>query len=300
MARGSATEAMAPSKLLLAAVIRILRPLVRMLLRHGVPYPAFSELARWTYAEVAARDFPIPGRKQTHSRISVLTGLSRKEVLRLRQLPEPGADGEIERFNRAARIVSAWARESEFCEAGGQPRALPLEGESPSFAELVARFGGDVTPRAVLDELLRVGTVERDGDGGVRLRSRAYVPAGDDAEAGRLAILGHDVAALVETIDHNLQADGGERWFQRRVAYEGVPAGEVSGVRDLASADGQRLLELLDRVLAEKIRRGYEDGPPAQTSRVMLGIYWHEEPEPPSREPEVRGRRAGRGRKASR
>ncbi|MBE0616473.1 MAG: hypothetical protein IH608_00915, partial [Proteobacteria bacterium] len=113
---------MAPSTLLLAAVVRILRSLVRMLLRHGVPYPVFSELARWTYAEVAAKEFPIPGRKQTHSRVSVLTGLSRKEVLRLRQLPEPGADGEIERFNRAARIVSAWVREIEFCEPGGQPR----------------------------------------------------------------------------------------------------------------------------------------------------------------------------------
>lgn len=290
---------MAPPKLLLAAVVRILRPLVRTLLRHGVPYPAFSELARWTYAEVAAQEFPIAGRKQTHSRISVLTGLSRKEVLRLRQLPEPGGDGEVERFHRAARIVSAWAREPEFCEPGGEPRVLPFEGPGASFSGLVSRFGGDVTPRAVLDELLRVGTVERGADGAIRLRTRAYVPAGVGAEAERVAILGHDVAALIETIDHNLQAKPEHRRFQRRVAYQGVPAGEVAGVRDLAAADGQRLLELLDRVLAEKIRRGYEQGPPAQTARVMLGVYWHEAPESPEPAAEAKPAR-GKGRKASR
>ena len=271
-----------------------------MLLRHGVPYPAFSELARWTYANVAAEAFPISGRKQTHSRVSVLTGLSRKEVLRLRELPEPGGDGEVGRFNRAARIVSAWVREKEYCELGGQPRRLPLEGPGVSFAGLVARFGGDVPPRAVLDELLRVGTVERDADGSVRLCSRAYVPTGKDADAARLSILGHDVAALVETIDHNLQTEAEERWFQRRVSYEGVPAGEVASVRELAAADGQRLLELLDRVLAEKIRRGYESGTPVETSRVMLGIYWHQEAEPPGEAKEEERPAGAGGRKASR
>ncbi len=271
---------MADNNPLLAALLRILRALIRVLLRHGVPYPVFSEFARWTYVDVAAKEFPIEGRKQTNSRVSVLTGLSRKEVLRLRDLPPPTGEVDVEQFHRAARIVSAWTREADYCEPGGAPQPVPFEGPGASFSDLVRRFGGDVPPRAVLDELLRVGTVERDGGDHLRLRTRAYLPVGAGAEAERLAILGTDVAALVETIDHNLQREPGARWFQRKVAYRGVPAADLTGTRALAAAEGQRVLELLDRVLAEHVQRGTDEGGQDDTRQVMLGIYWHErEPE---------------------
>jgi hypothetical protein len=267
---------------LLAAVRRILRPLVRILLRHGVPYPVFSDLARWIYVDVAAQEFGIARRKQTNSRISVLTGLSRKEVLRLRRLQVGGDQASVERFHRAARIVSAWAREPDFQDEAGQPRALPFDGPGTTFSLLVARHGGDVPPRAVLDELLRVDAIERDNDGMVRLRMRSYVPSGTEADAERLAILGTDVAALVETIDHNLQAEPGQRFFQRKVAYRSVPAGSVPRVKELAYQESQRLLELLDHLLAEQTQGGteVETGHTPQTKRVMLGIYWFEDDEP--------------------
>jgi len=45
------------------AVARLLRPLFRVLLRHGKSYRAFEEVARRTYVEVAMEDFGIPGKK---------------------------------------------------------------------------------------------------------------------------------------------------------------------------------------------------------------------------------------------
>ena len=85
-------------QVLSAAVIRILRPLVLILLRHGVSYGTFAELTKWVYVDVALKEFGIPRRKQSTSRVSILTGLSRKEVMRVRRLSRPTDRESAERF----------------------------------------------------------------------------------------------------------------------------------------------------------------------------------------------------------
>ncbi|HEY6072929.1 MAG TPA: DUF6502 family protein, partial [Anaerolineales bacterium] len=72
-----------------AAITSLLRPLVRILLRNGIPYGAFADLSKRVYVEIATQEFAIAGRKQSKSRVSILTGLSRKEVLRVKRLPPP-------------------------------------------------------------------------------------------------------------------------------------------------------------------------------------------------------------------
>ena len=160
---------------------------------------------------------------------------------------------------------------------GAQPLPLPFDGPAPSFAALVAERGGDVPPRAVLDELVRAGIAERDGDE-VRLLSRAYLPEGDEAEAERVAILGTDVAALIRTIDHNLQAPPENRRFQRRVLYRGIPEAGIAPVRGLATERGQALLEELDQLLSAQVE-GVEasGGDGGHVRQVMFGMYWAEE-----------------------
>src|SRR3972149_9569723 len=98
------------SRALSAAVTTLLRPLVRLLLRNGASYGTFSDLAKRVYVDVATEEFGIPGRKQSKSRVSILTGLSRKEVLRVKRLPPTDDLGAGERYNRAARVVAGWGR----------------------------------------------------------------------------------------------------------------------------------------------------------------------------------------------
>ena len=74
-----------PETVLQRAIQQLLRPLVRLLLRHSVSFAAFGEIARRVYVDVALKDFAIPGRKPSASRVAVLTGLTRKEVQRLTQ-----------------------------------------------------------------------------------------------------------------------------------------------------------------------------------------------------------------------
>lgn len=262
-------------KVISAAVLRILKPLVRILLRHGISYNTFADLAKWAYIEVAAREFGIEGRKQTTSRVSILTGLTRKEVKRVRQLEHPEDQASAEKYNRAARIITAWQREAEFLEPDGQPKILPLTGEISSFAELVRRFSGDVPTRAIKDELLRVRAVEELPDGRLRLLARAYIPK--MSEKDKIHILGTDVAFLVSTIDHNLQTQVSEPFFQRKVAYDNLPQEVLPKFRRLASRKAQELLVRLDRWLARHDRDTNPEISGTGRHRAGVGIYYFEE-----------------------
>ena len=80
-------------QVLIDALTQLLRPLVRITLRQGLSAEAFEEVVRRVYVDVAEKDFALAGKKQTTSRIGVLTGLNRKEVARLKKMPM-AADGE--------------------------------------------------------------------------------------------------------------------------------------------------------------------------------------------------------------
>ncbi|MBU1236543.1 MAG: hypothetical protein KJ634_11085 [Gammaproteobacteria bacterium] len=267
-------NALRPS--LSSAVSQVLRPLVRLLLRHGMSFSEFSAIAKGVFVQVAARDFPIPGKKQTISRISVLSGLTRKEVQRLATtIREPGEGVVAERYNRAARVVAGWVRDPAFTDESGDPRPLALDDGPSSFAELVRLHSGDVPARAVLDELVRVEAVEHTDDGRLRLRSRAYIPQASGAD--KLGILGADVADLITTIDHNLQSRDGAARFQRKVMYDNLPREAVAEFRTRSAAQAQLLLEILDRWLSTHDRD--ENPAAAGTGRMRagLGIFYFEE-----------------------
>ncbi|GIX49229.1 MAG: hypothetical protein KatS3mg131_3440 [Candidatus Tectimicrobiota bacterium] len=263
------------TRALSAAVLRLLRPLVRLLLRHGMPYGAFADLAKRVFVEVALKDYAIPGRKPSISRVAILTGLSRKEVQRVLRLPLPDDAQAIAQYNRAARVLTAWARERDYVDAAGNPLPLPLEGEGPSFARLVRQFSGDVPPRAILDELLRVGAVRRDAQGRLHLLARAYVPQRGDVE--KIGILGTDAQELLSTLEHNLTCAPGEAWLQRKVAYDNLPVDVLPALRRLAAAQGQALLEELDRWLAARDRDTSPAAGGQGRARASIGIYYFEE-----------------------
>jgi len=258
-----------------AAILRILRPLVRLLLRHGVPFGTFADLAKRVYVEVALEEFGIPGRKQTHSRVSVLTGLSRKEVLRVTRLERPDDAETADRYNRASRVIGGWVRDERFHEGSGNPAPLPVEGEGATFSGLVKEYSGDVPHRAILDELLRVGAAERTDDGMVRLLARGYIPVAGDEE--KLEILGTDVSLLVGTIDHNLRAETGKAFFQRKAMYDNLPHEAVEELRKDLAMRAEKFLEQADRKLAERDRDVNPKSTGTGRRRAGIGIFWFED-----------------------
>jgi hypothetical protein len=265
-------------QVLSAAVTRVLTPLVRILLRNGMSFNAFSDIARRVYVEVCMREFGIPKRKQTVSRVSILSGLSRKEVQRLLgEQAQPAETDAQESYNRAARVIAGWVRDKDFTDATGDPLALSLAGggSGASFSVLVKRYSGDVPARAVLDELLRVGAVERLEDDRIRLLSRAYIPRTSDLD--KLDILGADVADLITTIDHNLQRGAEDPRFQRKVMYDNVPEESIPQFRQLSEAQAQALLEKMDEWLSQHDRDLNSSVKGSGRVRAGIGIYYFEE-----------------------
>jgi hypothetical protein len=223
--------------------------------------------------DVAIRDFGIPNKKPSISRASILSGLTRKEVQRLVNEPLDPEAVEAERYNRAARVLTAWTRDPDFLDPAGEPRALEPQDGDAGFAALVKRHSGDVPVRAVLDELLRVGAVRRRDDGRLALVARAYVPQRSPID--KIAILGADVADLIDTIDHNIEHGDTDPRFQRKVMYRQVPVAALAEFRKLSAAQAQTLLERLDRWLSERSDSDASSRLPK--ARVGMGIYYFEE-----------------------
>jgi len=276
---------------LFSAVLRLLRPLVRLLLNRGVPYSLFAEIARWAYVDVASREFGIPGRKQTDSRVSVITGLTRKEVARIKGLERPEDHAAELSYNRAARVISAWVREYPMEAAPGGAAPLPLEGRR-SFAELVRRHSGDMPVRAVIDELVRMNAIRIHDDGRAELLHRHYVPA--PGQKRKLVYLGDDVADLIATIGHNLDAKPADTLFQRKVFYDNVPAEQLEAVRAVARKRGEATIDALVREMAAHDRDANPKVEGTGRYRTVVGVYYHEAPyddEPGATPPTRRARR---------
>ncbi|MGI9303756.1 MAG: DUF6502 family protein [Gammaproteobacteria bacterium] len=258
------------SRVLAAAIFRLLKPLARILLRRGISFGAFIDIAKRAYVDVAEREFTVEKRKQTISRIAVLTGLHRKEVARVQKLP-PIEESELdERYNRAARVISGWLRDPAFLDHKGDPDTLEFEGEN-SFSELVKLYSGDMPPRAVADELIRVGAVELTRHNELRLTSHGYVPT--VGESDKLQVLGTDTRDLIETIDHNITHAPEEARFQRKVTYDNVPVEAITQFRRLTGKLGQGMLEQLNDWLAEWDRDSGGKIEGKGRARLGLGVY---------------------------
>ncbi len=257
---------------LAATVQTLLRPLVRILLRHGMSFGEFSEHAKQVFVEVAEADFKLPGRKQTDSRIAVITGLNRKDVKIVRERDPVSCAEASRRTNRAARVINGWVHDARFLDAMGKPAILPFDGEGANFTQLVTNYAGDVPIRATLDEMVRVGSVKWLEDGRMQLLQPAYVP--NSSMEDKLALLGIDVALLIQTIEHNLNAEQTELYYQRKVAYNNLPEDVIPLLHEKAAAQSQALLEALNAWLMEQDRDSNPTVKGCGRKHAGVGIYF--------------------------
>ena len=266
----------APPPALLKAVRRLLRPLVRMLLSHQVTYPYLSNLLKSVYVEVADRDFALPGRSQTISRISLLTGVHRKDVKRLRD-EESEHDPIPSTVSLGAQVVARWTGLAEYCGADGQPLPLPRQASSGlSFESLVESVSKDIRPRAVLDEWLRLGLarVEEADDGErVLLEVDAFVPdSGFDEKA---FYLGRNLRDHIATAAHNLAGREPSR-LERSVYYDELTQ---ESLRELAELSETRAMEALQAVNRRALALQAQDADRSGAQhRMNFGVYFNQGP----------------------
>lgn len=253
-------------------VLKLLRPLVRVLLDHGMAHGAFAELARQAFVEEGFAHMQRQGQRPTVSGVAALTGLSRKEVKRLRDQDADAVNEPAQRYNRAIRVISGWVNDPQFSR-DGEPEPLSLDGEGAGFAELVKQYSGDVPPAAMLAVLKDSGNVVV-GDRRVTLVERAYIPRSTPLDI--LSILGTDAAELIGTIGRNMSVGAADRWFQRKVSNALVRRDALQAFQALSNRRSQELLEEYDAWLSEH-EVGDPDGERDETAYVAVGIYYVEE-----------------------
>lgn len=252
---------------------RLLRPVVRMLLRLGISWKEFAEIAKVVFVEIAREDYGVHGRPTNASRVALMTGLSRREVGDIRKRLESEAPLAIEPKSRISRVLTGWHKDPEFSD-GGRPRELDEAG----FRRLTHRYAGDIPDRAITKEMLDLGLMEAAADGRYRAIRRDYLR--DAADADIVRHMGQALHDHGVSLAHNLNPERSEGWFEGFASNDHMPRGSVAALNDLLQRDGQEFLERVDAWLTEhevngdEGRRNNRDG----ASRVGVGLYLFEYP----------------------
>jgi hypothetical protein len=258
------------SGIVLAAVLHAFRPLARLLLRHGVTYPAFATALKQVFLRAAIEELRSDGRKQTDSAVSLLSGVHRRDVRNLGRLAA-AAPSAIEPVGMASQVIARWLSEAEYLDAQGTARELPRSGDAPSFDALVASVSSDVRPRAVLDELARLGLAE-EADGIVRLRGHGLVPREGFAEMA--ALLRENLHDHMAAASVNL--DGAGNFLEQAVFVDELTA-ESAHQMHVVSARAWR--QAFKTVMNEAQARYQHDQANAtqeqRTYRVRFGSYFY-------------------------
>jgi len=258
-------------KSLVRAIIKVLNPLVRILLRNNISFSEFTELAKRSYVGVAYKYFSLPNRKKTYARVAVITGLNLKEVNRISKIEDDALPQTKGPLNRANQVISGWIRDAEFLDENQQPNALVLRDAKDSFEELVRRYSGDITARAILDELLRVGAVIKPDNETVKLVQKGFIPQKSEFE--KIQVIAKHASDLMNTGVYNMTQEQKDARFQRQVTYRNVPESVMEEFRHYSHEKSIELLVDFDRWLAEKTKDDViDDDEP--TGRVGVGIYY--------------------------
>lgn len=245
--------------------------IIRTLLRNGMSYGEFDQIARKCFVDVAFKDFAPEKKKQTVSNVAILTGLNRKEVKKMHELEEEGNDSAGKQYNRVVRVLSGWINDASFLRKDGNPRDLDYEGDN-SFSELVKQYSGDMPVAAMQKVLTASGNIKMIEGNRVRLLSHAYLPSDDPVE--KLSILGTDTSQLIETIDYNLSAAEEDLRFQRKASNPNVSVAAIPEIKQFLRRKGQAFLEEVDLYLSQ--HEISNDSGEDAGAELSVSVYYHE------------------------
>jgi len=256
---------------LLYAYRRVLRPLIRILVRSGVRYDDFLELVRGVYVETAVRDGLGDSRKPTRAKISLSTGVPRRDVDRFID-----NDGELPSAPKTltatlAEILNKWHTDPHFVGPYGIPLELEVRSQkSRSFSELVLAVDPHAPVGDVLEELIRLRTVVWSGETHVRTVSRAFIP-NEEMSPAQLEFFGNALTRLANTLQYNMDRRNSEKRLERSVISDrGLPRNLMPVFEKLAREKVSELLVELDNWLSPYSSEGQQGN---EFERVGLAVF---------------------------
>ena len=253
----------------LRAALQLMGPMVRWLVRNGVPYPAFAQALKDVFVRAARDELQRRGQRVTASALSVLSGVHRKDV-------RAEALGEARAAQRgpspASQIFTRWLADPAYRHADtGQPAPLARGGPAPSFESLARQVSSDVHPRTLLQELERLGLVKVQGEH-VLPQIEAFVPSAAQSEMH--ALLAANVGDHLRAAVHNLGGDG-PRLLEQSVFADGL---SVLSAEELGEVARELWADAFARMVAEATKRVELDAEhDERPMRMRFGVYYYQE-----------------------
>lgn len=253
-----------------------MRPIARILLRYGISHREFAEIAKTAYVDVASSDFGLRGRPTNISRVAVMTGLTRKEVKRVRDMIAKGDRTLSVKTTPISDVLHHWHAQAEFTDDSGEPLDLPFSGDKGSFTSLVRAYGGDVPAGAMRTEMVRVGVIAQQDNGDLRVLSRVMRPDSDHQRL--ITILVHGAYALLSNISHNTDPHAaGPKWPSRIAYTTAIDKSESGQLQRIAKDRITEFAESIDDVFMayESLHNGSREA--QKGAPVAVGVFYFEE-----------------------
>lgn len=258
-------------RLLLDCVLRAMRPLVRLLIRHGVTYPAFAAALKRVFLQAAQAELQASGRATTDSALTLLSGVHRRDVRTLMRgadaLAEPESHAPL---SQAAEVNARWRSDPAWLDGNGEPRVL----DRAAFDTLVASISSDVRPRAMLDELLRLGAVEEAADG-LRLSRKGFAPRSGLKEAAWIVADNlHDHAKAAA-----MNLDGRSNFLEQAIFVDELLPRSTAQLQAVAVQAWQQAFKTVMHEAQARFDADAQQPKAERTHRARFGVYFFSEPE---------------------
>ena len=265
------------SQALVAVTQTLLAPLARLLVARGVPFAAAEESLKVAMIEAAREAHPDGLPHRLVSRISTTTGINRREVTRLTRSGERPATAP--HWTVSQLVFTRWRSAAEYLDAKGQPRALPRQGEAPSFESLARSVTQDVHPRSLLDELVRLGVARHDlGTDTVSISLTDFLPSTDRARMLDFLAnnVGDHLCAAVENV-----VSPSPRHLERAVFAHGMSPESIAVAEAWVAETWKRMLAELTPLLERLIAQDDADPKREANRRFRAGMYVYTERDKP-------------------
>lgn len=267
-------------KKILSAFQLVLRPVVKILLRYGIGYNEFAETVKTAFVDVSTSEFGIRGRPTNISRVAVMTGLTRKEVRRLRTKIESGGDGVSVRTTPITEVITSWFADDDYLDQDGRPAVLQYAEGSKSFTSLVKRYAGDVPPGAMRTELKRLDLVDELEDGSLIVKERTLVPS--NTTDNLITCLVHGVYPLLATTAVNTHPDKvrGQGSAQFTTYSLTIPEQDRARVKRISYDRLHELAVSFDDLFTSFASDERKERDSSKSPVIAVGLYYFEENDP--------------------
>lgn len=262
-----------PPAVVIKALRKLLRPLVRLMLSFQITYPYLVSMLKSIYVEVADEDFKVEGKRQSDSRINLLTGVHRKDVKRLRSEPEE-QHNTPKNISIGAQLIAFWLGSDEFTDEQGAPLPLPMRSATQNvsgktFDDLVEMVcKQDIRPRVILDEWLNMGVAHLTTENKLVLNTGAFTPEkGFDEKVFFFGKNIHDhlSASTLNLLGHK------PSYFDRSVYYDNLTIESIDELKQLANEVGMHALTTINKsALSLQQRDQTRDD---RTYRMNFGVF---------------------------